>query len=64
MRIILFAMTLLGSGGRDVPVAMRERGASAAAEGAKKSAGTEPQVRGAMKVAIAVWPGWRKRRNL
>ena len=58
-------MTREGSGGVEVPVAMRDNSGGVAGgleevvARLKKRVGTEPQVRGAMKVAMAVWPGWR-----
>ena len=66
------AITRVEEGAREVPVAMSCNGATATGEEGvavvrgrlKKRAGTEPHVRGPMKLAMAERPGWRKRSNL
>ncbi len=62
------AITRLEEGASEVPVATScnevEESELASMGRLKKSAGTEPHVRGPMKEATAGRPGWRKRSNL
>lgn len=57
------AITRWEEGGREVPVAISVRLGEEAVR-VKKRVGTDPQVSGAINVAIADRPGCRKRSNL
>lgn len=63
MRIMRLAITREEEGGKEVPVAMSWREGEEEEEveevRLKNRVGTEPQVRGATKVAVAEEPGWR-----
>ena len=60
-----FAIFRVGEGGWRVPVAISWSCDCDCGEGGRKNRqGMEPHVTGAMKDAIAVWPGWRKRTYL
>lgn len=68
--MIRLAITREEEGAREVPVAINVIGSveedvpSSEMLRLKNRVGTDPHVSGAMNVATADWPGWRKRSNL